>query len=318
MAKIIVFGSLNMDLSIQYERMPREGETVEGGSFITNPGGKGANQAIAAARLSKQTVAPVKVSGAGEHERPSAPVYMIGSVGDDVFGAEAIRALEASGINTDGIAKTDKVPTGVAVIMRKESDNRIILGHGANWSLTPSEGVAALRAVAKPHDVFLTQFECAAETTEAMLKEAHELGLYTMLNPAPVRSFKESLWADIDYVCINETEADAITGILPTNQEEAHAAAQTMQSMGVADVVVTLGSAGAYGLHGQANHFEPARKVVAVDTTAAGDTYIGAMAASHILGMSFNDAMGFAASASALTVSRLGSLSSIPWRQEIA
>lgn len=298
MSKVIVFGSLNMDLSIECDRMPREGETIDGDSFITAPGGKGANQAVAAARL-------------------GAPVVMIGAVGQDAFGDELIAGLDAAGVDASHVKRLSDATTGTATIIRKGGDNRIILGHGANWALSAKEACELIDELAEPGDILLTQFECAAETTEAVIEHAHNKELYIMVNPAPVRAFPDNLWSLIDYVCLNETESDSITGTLPENPEDAHVVAQLLQIKGIGDAVVTLGSAGAYGLHGSKGHFEPSRKVVAVDTTAAGDTFIGAMAAAHVAGLPFEKAMAYAAGASSIAVSRLGAQPSIPWQSEV-
>lgn len=298
MSKVIVFGSLNMDLSIQCARIPQQGETMDGDSFIITPGGKGANQAVAASRL-------------------GAPVSMIGAVGDDIFARELTAGLAASNIDTTHVQSIPNTASGTATIMRIDNDNRIILGHGANWALKEDDVCKVLDQIAEPEDIFLTQFECDAAATDAAIKHAYRLGMYTMLNPAPVRAVPDNVWPCVDYICVNETESEALTGILPHNEEEAREVTKAMQERGASSCVITLGAQGAYGQTKQEGAFVPSRHVTAIDTTAAGDTFIGAMAAAKIAGKDFFESMQWATGASSLTVSRLGAQQSIPWKQEL-
>lgn len=298
MSKVIVFGSLNMDLSIQCARIPQQGETMDGDSFIITPGGKGANQAVAASRL-------------------GAPVSMIGAVGDDIFARELTAGLAASNIDTTHVQSIPNTASGTATIMRIDNDNRIILGHGANWALKEDDVCKVLDQIAEPEDIFLTQFECDAAATDAAIKHAYRLGMYTMLNPAPVRAVPDNVWPCVDYICVNETESEALTGILPHNEEEAREVAKAMQERGASSCVITLGAQGAYGQTKQEGAFVPSRHFTAIDTTAAGDTFIGAMAAAKIAGKDFFESMQWATGASSLTVSRLGAQQSIPWKQEL-
>lgn len=298
MSKVIVFGSLNMDLSIQCARIPQQGETMDGDSFIITPGGKGANQAVAASRL-------------------GARVSMIGAVGDDIFARELTAGLAASNIDTTHVQSIPNTASGTATIMRIDNDNRIILGHGANWALKKDDVCKVLDQIAEPEDIFLTQFECDAAATDAAIKHAYRLGMYTMLNPAPVRAVPDNVWPCVDYICVNETESEALTGILPHNEEEAREVAKAMQERGASSCVITLGAQGAYGQTKQEGAFVPSRHVTAIDTTAAGDTFIGAMAAAKIAGKDFFESMQWATGASSLTVSRLGAQQSIPWKQEL-
>lgn len=298
MAKVIVFGSMNMDLSVQCARVPQQGETMDGDSFIITPGGKGANQAVAASRL-------------------GANVVMIGAVGDDIFAHELVATLDASDVDTSHVATVRNTPSGSATILRIKNDNRIILSHGANWALDAPSVCAVLDEVAEPEDIFLTQFECASQTTDEVLKYAYRAGLYTMLNPAPVRAVPDNVWPCVDFICVNETESEALTGILPKDEAQAAEVARSMHERGASSCVITLGALGAYGQCGKEGGFVPARHVSALDTTAAGDTFIGAMAAAKLAGKSFFEAMQWATGASSLTVSRLGAQQSIPWQQEV-
>lgn len=298
MSKVLVLGSLNMDLSINCDRIPDAGETMEGSGFITNPGGKGANQAVAAARL-------------------GAPVSFIGAVGDDPFGEVLIGCLEGANIDATHVQTSKELPTGTASIIRIDGNNRIILSHGANYALDKDEVLALIDEMGEPGDIFLAQFENEPQLTYAALQHAHNKGLFTMINPAPARKLPEDLWDCLDYVCINETECEILCGQYPYGLEDASAAAEKIHKKGPAQIVITLGDSGAFGRDGDEEFFVPARKVKALDTTAAGDTFIGAMIAGRAQGMSFKESMEFATKASSLTVSRLGAMQSIPSKTEV-
>lgn len=319
MPKLIVFGSVNMDLSIEVDRMPRAGETRAGHDFMTTPGGKGANQAIAAARL-------------------GAPVTFIGAVGNDAFGHELRATLEADHIDTH-LLNQSPLPTGTAIILRCDAENRIILNSGANGSFDSSSVCQALHHVAKPQDVALTQFECDPQAMRSFIRTGHELGLYTMVNPAPATPMDQELLSCCDLVCLNETECEIVCGVYPTTLVECEAAAAQLHSAGVRQVVITLGERGAYASTSAADDWRSctiesaceaappqsysaqlveALPVEAKDTTAAGDTFLGALAAARLEGMALFDALTFATRASALTVTRLGAQVSIPYRDELA
>lgn len=298
MVKVLVLGSLNMDLSINCERIPDAGETLAGSGFITNPGGKGANQAVAAARL-------------------GADVHFIGAVGDDAFGEVLIGCLEGANVDTAHVTTSKTLPTGTASIIRIDGNNRIILSHGANYALNKDAVLQTIDEVGEPGDIFLAQFENEPNLTHAALERAHKRSLFTMVNPAPAREIPKNVWPTLDYVCINETECEILCGQYPYGLEDAEEAAKKIRLRGPSQVVITLGSQGAFGCDVDGSFFVPARKVEALDTTAAGDTFIGAMIAGRSRGMSFAESMHYATKASSLAVSRLGAMQSIPSQAEV-
>lgn len=299
MPKVIVFGSMNMDLSISAPRMPEAGETLAGSDFLTNAGGKGANQAVAAARL-------------------GAPTHMLAAVGEDAFGERLAAGLAASGVDVSGVRRLAGTSTGVAVIVRTEGENRIVLSSGANHGLSGEDVTADLRRVARQGDVLLVQGECDAAATEAALRTACELGLVTIFNPAPARPVPDDLWPCVDLVCLNETECEVMCGALPADAETCRAAAARLRALGAGAVVITLGGAGSFGVDVDGSELRaPAVPARVVDTTGAGDTFIGALAAGRVRGLALEAAMRWGARAAALTVSRLGAQQSIPTAEEV-
>ena len=298
--KIVIFGSVNMDLSIETARMPQAGETLTGGGFITNPGGKGANQAVACARLGAQTL-------------------LVGAVGADAFGRELTVGLEAAGVNCTQLMASEQAATGVAVILRCEGDNRIILSPGANHVLTGEQVAQALAQVAAPGDVFLTQGECDFDATFAALHAARELGMFTAFNPAPAptQPVPDAVWRDVDLVCLNETECSLLTGIAPDGDTGVARAAARLSELGVGIIVVTLGERGSMAWRDGSLTRVPAERAEVVDTTAAGDTFIGALLSAHVAGLPLEHAMRRGSAASALAVTRLGAQQSIPTLAEV-
>ena len=300
MGNVIVFGSMNMDLSIEAPRMPVAGETISGGGFLTTPGGKGANQAVACARL-------------------GAPTRMLAAVGDDAFGRELVAGLEAAGVACENVRVRDDETTGVAMILRCAGDNRIVLHAGANHALRAHEVAAALESLLSPGDVLVCQGECDASATEAAIRSAHGLGAFVLLNPAPARPVPDDLWSCVDLVCLNETEAEELCGVLPVDDASAREAASRLRSRGAGAVVVTLGAAGSVGIDAEGTFVRvPARAFGEVaDTTAAGDTYVGALAAGQVRGLPLREAMAWGADAAGITVTRLGAQRSIPTAAEV-
>lgn len=299
MPKVIVFGSMNMDLSIDAPRVPAAGETLAGSGFITAAGGKGANQAVAAARL-------------------GADVRMLAAIGADGFGDELASGLTGAGVDVSGVRRLSDVTTGVAVILRTAGENRIVLHAGANHALAVADVTADLRRIGEKNDIFVTQGECDPKATEAALHAARDLGLYTIFNPAPARPAPDSLWPCVDLVCLNETECQVMCGVLPIDDATCLMAAHRLRELGAGAVVITLGAAGSFGLDVNNDPIRvPAAPAAVVDTTAAGDTYIGALAAGRARSFSLAESMGWGARAAAVTVSRLGAQPSIPTAEEV-
>ena len=297
MNNVIVFGSMNMDLTIESARVPLQGETISGEGFFTNPGGKGANQAVAAAKSGAST-------------------FLIGSVGTDVFGDQLVAALAGYGVHCDGVRRSE-TETGVAFILRIDGDNRIVLSPGANGDLTPEDAEKALFALGKCGDVFLTQLECSEEATLAALVRAKKLGMYTVVNVAPPKDLPVSAWSNIDLVCVNETECEFITGSNPTDEGSLAEALEALVSLGPSTAVVTLGGRGSAALADGTHYRVPALKVDVCDTTAAGDTFIGVLAAGRVSGLSLEESMKWASSAAGITASREGAQQAIPTAIEV-
>lgn len=309
---VAVFGSMNMDLSVACEHMPRAGETVGGSGFITNAGGKGANQAVAAALMGAHTC-------------------MIGAVGRDAFGEALVAGLQNAGVGVEFVARRDDVETGTATIIRCEGDNRIVLSPGANHALTGEDVAAALRCLVADElgadvcdlapaagGVFIAQGECDLMATAAALACAHGLGFYTVFNPAPACDLPAGAWPAVDLVCRNETECQVLTGILPTDDASCAAALKALLGKGAGAAVITLGGAGSVTLGDDGELLRvPALSSEVVDTTAAGDTFIGALAAARLQGLPLFECMVAGTRASAVTVSRLGAQQSIPTRAEV-
>lgn len=299
MASVIVFGSLNMDLTIECDRMPKMGETLTGRGFLMNPGGKGANQAVAAARL-------------------GADVKMLGAAGDDVFGDRLASGLQDAGVDCAGLARIPGVPTGVASITRVGSDNCIVLDPGANHVLDAGEAQAALDACAQEGDVLVTQLECDLDATLALMSHAHRKGIFTLFNPAPAVKLPDGVWEDVDLVCLNETECGIITGILPAGDATCRAAMEELRRRGAREVVLTLGAKGSCALTDEGLLKLAPPEVNAVDTTGAGDTYIGALACGRARGMDFFSTAAWASCASAVATTRVGAQQAVPTAAQVA
>lgn len=299
MSNVIVFGSLNMDLSIESDHMPALGETVIGRGFLANPGGKGANQAVAAAKL-------------------GADVTMLGAVGEDALGDRMIAALAEVGVNCERVARAPECPTGVALITRVGGDNFITIDSGANFAPGIGDVEQALDEVAHPGDVLLCQLECDFQTTVQALVSAHERGMFTALNPAPVRQLPRELYPYLDLVVVNEGECQMLTGIYPENQAQTVAAMNVLADAGVATVAVTLGARGSMVLSRGNLLVSVPPAVHAVDTTCAGDTYMGALVAAYARGLGLEAAVDLATRSSALATTKVGAQQSIPFLEELA
>ncbi|BCJ07731.1 ribokinase [Pseudomonas sp. RtIB026] len=298
-AKVVVVGSLNMDLVARAQRLPRGGETLAGESFFTVPGGKGANQAVAAARL-------------------GASVAMVGNVGDDAYGQQLRRALEVEGIDCQGVGVCSGVSSGVAlIVVDAASQNAIVIIPGGNGLLGP-ESVRRFDSLLQQAEVIICQLEVPTATVAWTLARGRELGKKVILNPAPASGPLPVEWfAHIDYLIPNESEAEALAGLPVNDLDSARRAGRRLRRMGAGKVIVTLGAQGALLVDdGEGRHF-PAPEVEAVDTTAAGDTFVGGFAAGLARGLPEEQAIIVGQRAAALSVTRAGAQPSIPYLREL-
>ncbi len=299
MKKIVVLGSTNTDMVVTGKKIPVPGETVSGGHFLMNPGGKGANQAVAVARLSAKKGACV----------------FIAKVGDDLFGRDTAARLKRDGI-APRLVVDKKEPSGTALILvDARGQNVISVALGANGTLSPRD-VAPFRKDIEGAAALVMQLETPLETVAWAAKVAHDAGVAVILNPAPARKLPKSLYPLVDWITPNETEAELLTGVKVVDAASAAKAAGVLARRGVGHVVITMGSKGAYC--GDCRRVYPCRKVKAVDCVAAGDTFNGAFAVALAEGKSCADAIAFAQKASAISVTRPGAQSSVPYRREIS
>ncbi|MBC3910559.1 ribokinase [Undibacterium umbellatum] len=296
--RITVVGSVNMDLVFRTPRMPAVGETLHGHEFCQIPGGKGANQAVAAARQGAQ-------------------VSFIGAVGDDGFGSFSRDCLAAEGMELTHLARVAGVATGVAGILVDDSgSNSIVLAAGANATLTAAQVDAATAAIAGAQ-LLVCQLETPLATVTRAIEIARAQGVKVILNPAPAQDLTDALLAQVDYLILNETEASQLSGITVVDQDSAKAASEQILRRGTGTVLLTMGEHGALITESTGSQFIPAVKVDVVDTTAAGDTFVGAFAVGLANGLSVIDASREAQYTAALTVTKLGAQTSIPQRQQV-
>jgi ribokinase len=278
--------------------MPRAGETLIGSEFQLIPGGKGANQAVAASRLGGDAA-------------------MLGCVGDDPFGEVALASLGESGVNIDGIEVLENVPTGTATIVVDDGgENRIIIISGANGHVGFEKLKEKLNRL-KDTKMLVLQFEIPIETNQQLIEWAAEKGIPVMLNPAPAAPINKRCLSKVDYLIVNETEAELLTGLEVNEIDTAFQAANRLLQQGVGTAIITLGGRGAVLITPSDSLYAPALPVDVMDTTAAGDTFVGAMAASLVSGEKMIEALSFAVCAGSLVVTRLGAQSSIPLRDEV-
>lgn len=296
--KIVVVGSCNTDMVINMERLPLPGETLLGGKFFMNAGGKGANQAVAAARLGGK-------------------VDFVAKVGNDPFGLRSIDQYKAEGIGTKHVVVDKEHPSGVALILvDAHGENSIAVASGANAHLL-SEDIDRAKGAIEDCDILLMQLETPMPTIEHAAQMARRAGCKVILNPAPAHSLPESLLTNLYMLIANETEAEYISGTRITDMDSVARAADIICHRGVENVVITLGSKGAFIKERDTYHQVPALKVKAVDATAAGDTFCGAVCVALAEGRSITDAVTFANRAAAVTVTRMGAQSSLPYRREV-
>ena len=296
--QILVVGSCNTDMVIKAAHLPRPGETILGGTFFMNPGGKGANQAVAIARL-------------------GGSVTFICKTGSDIFGHQSQQLFEEEGINTSYVFSDSGNPSGVALIpVDEKAENCIVVASGANANLLPSDLAKAEEAI-ELADLILMQLEVPMETVCFVADIAWQKGKKVILNPAPAHPLPADLLHHLYLITPNETEAEMITGVKITDDISAVEAARVLSGMGVQHVIITLGSKGALICSDGEAEIVPALKVEAVDTTAAGDVFNGALTVALSEGRNLKESVRFAGKASAISVTRVGAQSSAPYRNEV-
>ena len=296
--KIVVLGSTNTDMVVTGNRIPAPGETVSGGRFMMNPGGKGANQAVAVARLAA-------------HKGACA---FIAKVGDDLFGRDTARRMKRDGIDARLIVDR-KEPSGTALILvDSKGQNVISVALGSNGTLSPGD-IAPHRAAIENSAALLMQLETPMETVCTAARWAHEKGVTVVLNPAPAAKLPKDLYRRLDWITPNETEAELLTGVKVEDAAGAARAVSVLRRRGVKHVLVTMGSKGVFC--GDCGKLFPCRRVRAVDCVAAGDTFNGAFVVAISEGRTVPEAIDFAQKAAAISVTRPGAQSSVPYRREV-
>ena len=308
--KILVVGSLVMDLIYSTSKVPNEGETVNDGlSFTSAPGGKGANQAVQAARLGSN-------------------VTMVGKLGQDMFGDGLLKAIEEAGINTDNILRDETCSSAVSniileVIPGKKTKNRIIVVPGANMKLTVDD-VAFLKDTISQYDLVIMQLEIPLEVNRRVIEYAYEKGVPVMLNSAPYQPLDDELLSKLTYISPNEHEAYGLTGIKTTKEDgsidikKIELAAKALLDKGVKNVIITLGSNGVAFMNKDIFVVKPCIDIVkVVDPTAAGDSFTGAFSTAVCMGMSPEKALDFANYTATVTVSKMGAITSLPTLEEV-
>ena len=295
---IYVIGSSNTDMVVKTEKLPMPGETVIGGTFFMNPGGKGANQAVAAARLGGR-------------------VTFIARVGADLFGSQALQQFQNENIDTRFVTQDPEFPSGVALIgVDRQGENTIIVAPGSNRQLNVKDVANAFESIAEK-SIILIQLEIPQETVEFAILSGKKKNCDVILNPAPVQPVDNSALRNLSIITPNETEAEMLTGIRITDLKTAEQAARQLHQAGVPNVIITLGSKGAFVSTGSNGKLVAAPKVTAVDTTAGGDCFNGALAVALAEGMKIEEAVAFACQAASLSVTRMGAQSSMPYRKEV-
>ena len=298
--KVVIIGSSNMDMITQVSDLPKPGETLLGGVFSTAGGGKGANQAVAAARMSQDT-----------------NVAFVACLGTDAFGNEMDQALQKDNIDTTYVFR-EPGPSGVAAIFVSNAtgENCIGVSPGSNNKLDCQKIDQAMPLIEKA-DIILLQHEIPLETVKYVINKAADFGKTIILNPAPAFPVEKEILQKITFITPNETEAEVIAGTEVKDPESAKFAAQKLLDSGVDNVIITLGSKGALYANSNSTTVIPSHKVTPVDTTAAGDTFNGALAIAISEEKTIQEAIEFANQAAAISVTRKGAQPSIPYRKEL-
>jgi len=298
MGRIIVIGSSNTDMVIKSKKLPSPGETIIGGTFLMNPGGKGANQAVAAARLQGK-------------------VTFVAKTGNDIFGSESEQLFDNEHIDTRFLIRDDNNPSGVALINVDENgENSIVVASGSNGTLAAHD-IHEEVFNTEPDDIFLMQLEIPAGTVEFVARKAATDGNRVILNPAPAMQLSNDLLSCLYMIIPNETEAEILTGIKVTDAETAEKAARKLFIKGVKNVVITMGGTGAFLFTPGISKMISVIPVKAVDTTAAGDVFCGALTVALSEGKTTEEAVVFANKAAGISVTRMGAQASAPYRSEI-
>jgi len=298
MSRIIVIGSSNTDMVIKTEKLPVPGETILGGTFLMNPGGKGANQAVAAARLGGK-------------------VTFVTKRGNDLFGNQAVGLLMREGIDTQYVVKDMELPSGVALItVDSAGENSIVVAPGSNGNLM-QEDIPPMIFETGKFEILLLQLEIPISTVEYSAIAASDHGIKVILNPAPACKLSDNLLKHTWLITPNETEAESITGVTVTDIPSAERVAALIQERGVKNVIITLGEMGAFVKSENYTGLISGVKVKPVDTTAAGDVFNGALAVAVSEGKELKDAVFFANKAASISVTRMGAQASAPYRSEI-
>lgn len=297
-SKITVIGSSNTDMVVMTTHFPAPGETILGGEFLMNAGGKGANQAVAAARLGGR-------------------VFFAGKVGSDIFGENAIKNIKNEGIDASGISTDPEAASGVAqIIVDKKGENSIVVAPGANLKINRDDIDNAENQITQA-DILLIQLEIPVDTIIYAAKKAHKLGKKVILNPAPATELPDELFTYLYMITPNESETELLTGISVTDEPSAAEAAKVLKKRGVENIIITMGSKGAFIFTDEMQKIIPAYNVKAVDTTAAGDCFNGALAVAIAAGTDLEEAVRFANRAASIAVTRPGAQASMPFRNEV-